>query len=237
MQDVSDRVERDNLVRRSVEGPAAPDVNVRISRRTRTNRRRPHTWVWAVAALGLALLAAMILHRPPQPAGAADNASPAEHDLLRRGKYLVTVAGCNDCHTPMKITPAGPVPDTDRLLSGHPESAKLPPAPSAYGPWTWTCSATNTAFAGPWGTTYATNLTPDKNTGTGIWTQDMFTKALKLGKHWGQPGARNIQPPMPWSNYAQMTDQDLKAVWTYLRSIPPIKNQVPDYEPPAQPGK
>jgi hypothetical protein len=78
--------------------------------------------------------------------------------------------------------------------------------------------------------TYSVNLTPDKNTGLGIWTEDMFVKAIKTGKHMGT--SRDIQPPMPWQDYRNATDEDLKAVFAYLRSVPPIVNRVPDYEPP-----
>ena len=194
-------------------------------------KRHPQSWVWAAALLAFALLAAMTLYRPARRVGAADNRD-ADHKLIERGRYLVTVGGCNDCHTPLKMTARGPVHDMDRMLSGHPEALKMPPAPKADGPWLWTGAATNTAFAGPWGVTYASNLTPDKNTGTGIWTQEMFVNALRLGKHWGQPGARSIQPPMPWANLAQMRDEDLRAIWAYLRSVPPVRNQVPDYQPP-----
>ena len=89
----------------------------------------------------------------------------------------------------------------------------------------------NTAFAGPWGISYSANLTPDKNTGLGIWTEDMFLKAMKTGKHMGT--SREIQPPMPWPWIGKATDEDLKAIFAYLQSIPPIVNHVPDYEPPA----
>ena len=152
-------------------------------------------------------------------------------DAAARGKYLVSIMGCNDCHTPLKMTPKGPVPDETRFLSGHPQEVKLPAAPAAKGPWLWQGSATNTAFAGPWGVTYAANLTPDVNTGLGIWTEEMFVKTIRTGKHWGV--ARGIQPPMPWFAYRNATDEDLKAVYAYLRTIKPVKNLVPDYEPPS----
>jgi len=70
------------------------------------------------------------------------------------------------------------------------------------------------------------------NTGMGIWTEEMFMKALRTGKHFGQ--SRPIMPPMPASAYGQMNDEDLKAVYAYLRSIPPVKNLVPDYQPPGK---
>jgi hypothetical protein len=116
----------------------------------------------------------------------------------------------------------------ERMLSGHPEQMKLPPAPKAQGPWVWSGAATNTAFAGPWGVTYAANLTPDKNTGLGIWDEQMFVQAMRTGKHWGQ--GRAIQPPMPWPALAKMTDEDLKSVFAYLRSVPAVHNYVPEYE-------
>lgn len=143
----------------------------------------------------------------------------------------MTILACNDCHTPFEMGPNGPQPDTKRLLSGHPESLTLPPPPAPVGPWIWMGAATNTAYAGPWGVTYASNLTPDTNTGLGIWTEDMFLKAMKTGRHVGT--SRPIQPPMPWPAYAQMTDDDLKAVFAYLHSVPGIANRVPEYQEPA----
>jgi hypothetical protein len=91
-------------------------------------------------------------------------------------------------------------------------------------------AATNTAFAGPWGVTFAANLTPDKNTGLGIWDEAMFVQTMRAGKHWGQ--GRPIQPPMPWQAYGKMTDEDLKSVFAYLRSIPAVHNYVPEYAAP-----
>ena len=102
----------------------------------------------------------------------------------------------------------------------------MPPATASSGPWAWSGAVTNTAFAGPWGISYAFNLTPDKNTGIGIWTEDIFIKTIRNGRHWGV--ARPILPPMPWQNIREMTDEDLRAVFAYLRSIPPVNNKVPD---------
>lgn len=148
-------------------------------------------------------------------------------ERVKRGQYLVTIGGCNDCHTPFKMGPNGPEPDMSRALSGHPEGLVMPPAPKmGDGPWVWAGAGTNTAFAGPWGVSYARNLTPENLTGTGIWTEDMFIQTLRTGKHWGV--SRPILPPMPWQNYAQATDEDLKSIFAYLRTVQPIKNQVPD---------
>lgn len=166
-----------------------------------------------------------------RPAAAAEVPSAGgAGERIERGRYLVTIGGCGDCHTPFKMTEKGPQPDMDRFLSGHPEQMKLPPAPKAQGPWVTFGAGTNTAFAGPWGVTFAANLTPDKNTGLGIWTEAMFVKALRTGKHWGE--GRPIMPPMPWQGYAKMTDDDLKAVFAYLQSLRPVRNYVPDYQAP-----
>jgi hypothetical protein len=146
---------------------------------------------------------------------------------VKRGQYLVTIMSCNDCHTPFKMGPNGPEPDMTRELSGHPENLKMPAAPKLpEGPWVWSGGATNTAFAGPWGVSYARNLTPEELTGIGIWTEEMFIKTLRTGKHWGV--ARPILPPMPWKFIGQATDEDLKSIYAYLRTIKPIKNEVPE---------
>jgi mono/diheme cytochrome c family protein len=155
---------------------------------------------------------------------------------VERGEYLVTIMGCHDCHTPKRIGPQGPEPDFSRMLSGHPEEPTLPPPPTLPpGPWVATASWDLTAWSGPWGISYATNLTPDENTGLGIWNEEMFVRALRTGRHMGT--SRPILPPMPWQLYATITDDDIKAMYAYLRSIPPIKNRVPDaviVEPPSK---
>jgi mono/diheme cytochrome c family protein len=146
-------------------------------------------------------------------------------EMVERGKYLVTIGGCNDCHTPFKLGPNGPEPDMTRMLSGHPQDVVMPAAAAPEMPWGWTGAITNTAFAGPWGVSYAFNLTPHEDSGIGIWTEDIFMKTIRSGRHWGV--SRPILPPMPWFNYREMTDDDLRAVFAYLRTIPPIHNRVP----------
>jgi cytochrome c553 len=158
--------------------------------------------------------------------GVAKPAKETKQAQIERGAYLVTVGGCNDCHTPLKMGPNGPEPDRARLLSGHPEGMVMPPAPKPSGPWLWSGAATNTAFAGPWGVSYARNLTPDRVTGLGIWNEEMFVKAMKTGRHMGV--SRPILPPMPWQNLQHMKEEDLRAVFAYLKSVKPIKNEVPD---------
>src|SRR5262249_14490473 len=156
----------------------------------------------------------------------------AAHDArVARGEYLVKVMGCNDCHTPLKMGEHGPEPDMSRMLSGHPEGFPVGPAPARQGPWVSSTAATVPAFAGPWGISYTENLTPDQNTGLGIWTEEMFVNAIRTGRHMGT--SRPINPPMPWPTYRFATDEDLKSLYAYLRTINPIVNHVPDYQPPV----
>ena len=160
-------------------------------------------------------------------------ASPVRaDDKLARGKYLVTVAGCNDCHTPWKVGAQGPEPDMSRMLSGHPEGMVLPAAPKPVGPWLVAAAATNTAWSGPWGVSYTANLTPDRDTGLGKWTLRNFDETIRTGRHMGR--GRPILPPMPIPMYKHFTDADLEAIYTYLQSIPAIKNRVPDPLPPGE---
>jgi mono/diheme cytochrome c family protein len=151
---------------------------------------------------------------------------------VQHGGYLVAAIGCNDCHTPLKMTERGPEPDMTRMLSGHPSAMKMTRPPKIEMPWGWAGSATNTAFAGPWGVTFAANLTPDQNSGLGIWTEDMFIRALRTGRHMGT--SRQIMPPMPWQALKNLNDEDLKSIYAYLRSIPPVSNHVPDLLEPHE---
>ena len=158
-------------------------------------------------------------------AGAAGVAAQAgTSDAVKRGEYLVRIGGCHDCHTPLKMGPKGPEPDTARMLSGHPSDLKMPAAPGPTGPWAWHGAASLTAFAGPWGVSYAINLTSDA-TGLRNWTEEMFVRAMRTGQHAGN--GRPILPPMPWQSLNAMTDSDLKAVFAYLKTVPPVHNIVP----------
>jgi mono/diheme cytochrome c family protein len=185
----------------------------------------------SLAALGAVALTALALTGPPHPKNAAADASGSDAQVAR-GKYLVTMMGCNDCHTPWAMTERGPEPDMKRMLSGHPQDFVVDKAPDlGKGPWTGAIAATNTAWAGPWGVSFTANLTPDPETGLGKWTVETFIAAIRTGKHEGQ--GRPILPPMPWPMYKNATDEDLRAIFAFLRSIPPIKNRVPTPIEPA----
>lgn len=186
---------------------------------------------------------------PPKPAakasdsealvqgkGVAAKAGASSEDLearIERGRYLVSAGLCNDCHTPTKMGPNGPEPDLERLLSGHPESLVMPPAPTLpEGPWVASVSATMTAWNGPWGTTFTANLTPDAETGLGQWSEQNFVDTIRNGRRMGH--GRPILPPMPVKVIANYTDDDLGAMFAYLQSLPPIKNKVPEPQAPIQ---
>jgi hypothetical protein len=153
----------------------------------------------------------------------------SEQELIKRGKYLVTISGCNDCHSPKMMTSHGPVPDTTRLLSGHPMDEPLPPIPQVQG---WVLfSMGQTATVGPWGASFSANLTPD-DTGIGNWTYQQFETAIRKGKFKGLEQGRPLLPPMPWEIYRNLMDEDLKAMFAYLKSLPPVRNNVPGPIPP-----
>jgi hypothetical protein len=161
------------------------------------------------------------------------NYSDNYENQVKYGKHLVTILGCNDCHTPKIMTAMGPVPDTTLLLSGHP--AKVPFSgvhlKEIEGKGL-AITSDQTAWAGPWGISYADNLTPDA-TGAGSWSKDQFFTAMRQGKWKGMKNSRDLLPPMPWQNFRNMTDEELSAVFAYLKSIKPIQNIVPPAAAPV----
>ena len=166
-------------------------------------------------------------------AGAAAQAQPTPLSAqIARGQYIVSTAGCHDCHTPWKMGANGPEPDMSRALSGHPAQLVMPPAPDlGQGPWQVAIAATNTAFSGPWGVSFTANLTPDAETGLGDWTLRDFMQTIRTGKRMGR--GREVLPPMPVPVYNNLNDADLASVYAYLRTIPAVKNRVPEPLPPA----
>jgi len=161
----------------------------------------------------------------------AEAAPPANKAQVERGRYLVASSGCHDCHTPFKMGANGPEPDMSRMLSGHPEQLVMPPAPTLPpGPWLMVAAATNTAWAGPWGTSFTANLTSDAETGLGKWTVNDFKATIRTGRHMGR--GRPVLPPMPVPAYNNMTDRDLEAIYAYLQTVPAIRNKVPEPLPP-----
>lgn len=163
-------------------------------------------------------------------------AEMSDADLVKRGAYLVNSIGCDDCHSPKIMTDQGPAPDPAKRLSGHQAGEVLPPITDKkmIGPGQWALFNMNlTAAVGPWGTSFAANLTPDAS-GIGEWSPEQFRKAIREGKLKGQDNGRALLPPMPWFNYKNLTDEDLNAMFAYLKSLPPVKNVVPAPIPPGQ---
>ena len=159
-------------------------------------------------------------------ASTADDAASTAASRIERGRYIVNSFGCQDCHTPLKLGPNGPEPDATRMLSGHSEGLVMPPAPKLpAGPWAVVVAATNTAWAGPWGTSFTANLTPDRETGIGTWTEQDFLDTVRSARHQGR--GRAILPPMPIQMLNNMTDEDLLSIFAYLRTVPAVKNKVP----------
>lgn len=195
----------------------------------KTNIRR-QAWTGAT----LAVLAATFVAATTMTA--ASGRAQAYTPSIERGAYKVKTTGCNDCHTPWTMGPKGPGPDMSRALTGHPADMKMPPPPVlGPGPWAWVAGATNTVFAGPWGVSFAANLTPDKETGLGDWTEEMFIKTMRTGLHQGK--GRPVLPPMPYFVIGAMTDNDIKDLFAYLQSLKPVHNRVPAPVDPPEPGK
>ena len=166
--------------------------------------------------------------------GIVEKQQPISQDsLISRGRYLVTVMVCNDCHSPKKMGPMGPEIDTARMLSGHPSGNPVAKAdPRLTDSWIL-FNQDLTAFVGPWGTSFAANLTSDE-TGIGNWTEAQFFKAIREGKYKGMDNTRPLLPPMPWQMYTNASDEDLRAIFAYLKSTPPVENRVPAPVPPGQ---
>lgn len=173
----------------------------------------------------------------PDPAknieGISEMPQPISQDsLVSRGRYLVTLMGCNDCHSPKIMTPHGPEIDSAHMLSGHPQAQALPQYDGATAKSWVLFSPGLTAMVGPWGTSFAANLTSDE-TGIGNWTEAQFFKAIREGKYKGMDNTRPLLPPMPWPMIAKASDEDLRSIFAYLKSTRPVENRVPAPVPPA----
>jgi hypothetical protein len=157
---------------------------------------------------------------------------PTAEQLVQKGEYLVTIMGCNDCHSPKKMGPQGPMVIAELMLSGYPAERPLLKVNAQAIKSGWMLMNEDiTSAAGPWGVSFAANLTSDQ-TGTGNWTEENFKRAIKEGKYKGLEGSRTLLPPMPWTNFATIRDDDVKAIFAYLKSTRPVKNVVPMPVPP-----
>jgi mono/diheme cytochrome c family protein len=188
--------------------------------------------VFSALAIGLAI--AVSCSNQPSGKPVAEEAL-SQDSLVKRGQYLVSVIGCGDCHSPKVMGPQGPMPAPGLELSGHPADLPVPKVDTA-DLRSWALfNHGNTAVAGPWGISFAANITGD-STGIGAWTEEQFFRAMKQGKYKGLENSRPLLPPMPWMNYTNMKDIDLRSIFAYLKSTR-VKNVVPAAIPPTQLGK
>jgi cytochrome c553 len=178
------------------------------------------------AALTLARVpaaSALVLGLVAAPTFAQSTGSIAAR-RVERGRYLAVIAACHDCHSP-KID-AQMTPDPNRSFSGRPQTTRPPVQGEEIR-----ASLDLTAWSGPWGNSYAANLTPDRETGLGgRYTEESFIRAIRTGK---KPEGEPLSPPMPWMVYRNMTDEDLKSLFAFLQTLKPVRNFVRASPPPV----
>lgn len=153
-------------------------------------------------------------------------------EIIEKGRIITEIFGCVDCHSPKIQEGEFLVNDPEKLFSGHPADNKLPQfSPDIIGPGKWRGLFTDsmTAWGGPWGISYAANLTPDKKTGIGRLSEDNFVSILNIGIHSNMN--RKLMEPMPWKEISELRDDDLKAVFQYLKTVKPVRNNVPESVP------
>jgi mono/diheme cytochrome c family protein len=135
--------------------------------------------------------------------GSLPTLASADDAQIARGRYLVTISGCSDCHTPGALLGA---PDMKRYLGGSDVGFAIPSA----------------------GVFVGQNLTPDKETGLGAWTDEQIIAALRTGK---TPDGRELSPVMPYPALSHLSDADAQAIVAFLKSLPVVSNQVKNFGP------
>lgn len=157
----------------------------------------------------------------------------SQEQKIERGEYLVATIGCADCHSPKRFGERGPEVVSGLEFSGFQQGQELPVVSHDALTKGWMLmNGDLTAAAGPWGVSFAANITSDE-TGIGNWSLEQFKTAMRKGKYKGLENARDLLPPMPWFNFAKLTDEDLEAMYVYLQSTKPVKNIVPAPIPPG----
>jgi len=156
-----------------------------------------------LVAAGLVTAAAAGFIVAPASQGSSYAAGSADADRVARGAYLTTTSLCNDCHTPGYLLGH---PDDSRHLAGTDVGFEIPGLGYFYGP----------------------NLTPDRDTGLGNWSEDEIVTALRTGV---RPDGRVLAPIMPWMTFASLSDEDAYAIAAYLKSLTPYRYE--DEPPPT----
>ncbi|TDN87141.1 cytochrome c [Salegentibacter sp. 24] len=155
----------------------------------------------------------------------------SKETIENRGKYLVEMIGCHDCHSPKRMGESGPELISELAFSGFNANSELPKINKQALENGWMLmNADLTAFVGPWGISYSANLTPHQ-TGIGSWNFEQFKRAMVEGKYKGLENARMLLPPMPWQHFKDVEEDDLKAIYAYLKSLEPVENIVPSPKP------
>lgn len=185
----------------------------------------------ATLACFLILLFSGCRHKPKaedQDTKVKKDTTMSQNQLIERGNYLVTtLGGCGDCHTPKNLSAQGTEPIQTLMLSGYRADSKLMAIDKNALKKGWLLFTPDlTAFVGPWGVSFAANITSDVS-GIGNWPEENFIRAMKQGKFKGIEGGRTLLPPMPWQNFATISDEDVKAIYAFLKSTPPVNNVVP----------
>lgn len=182
-----------------------------------------------LTAVGMAAIIAITTVACQSPAGETKPAeeTAAVEDPVKRGEYLVNTIGCDDCHSPKKMGPRGPELDLENRFGGHLSTHPIGPIDTAVLSKGWALFGPElTVAVGPWGISYAANISGD-STGIGNWTEEQFFRAMREGKYKGLEASRPLLPPMPWQNFAKLKDEDLRAIFLYLKSTKPVNNVVP----------
>jgi hypothetical protein len=158
----------------------------------------------------------------------------SKDSLIKRGEYLVSAVGCDDCHSPKKIGPNGLEIIPELRFSGFPNDGTVPPVNTAEVEKGWVLFAGDlTSAVGPWGQSFAANISSDAS-GIGNWSEEQFRKAIREGKYKGMDGTRPLLPPMPWFVYKNFSDEDIKAIYSFLQSTTPVENVVPAPKTPEE---
>ena len=185
----------------------------------------------------IALLPFLFLSCKNEPAPAVETIveviEPSAADVIAHGEYLVGIMGCHDCHSPKRMGEKGPEIIPELMLSGYPSERPIikfdnPMIKEGFAMF----YPDLTGAAGPWGVSFSGNLTPHE-TGIGNWSEAQFKRALTQGKSKGLENGRTLLPPMPWDGFAKLKDEDVHAIYSYLKSINPVENVVPA---PVSPG-
>ena len=189
---------------------------------------------FSIILILLALLANSCMNNTKKQSGTQQNnvkdttkTALSPDQMVKRGDYLVTLLGCDDCHSPKEMGPQGPQVIAASRLSGYPAFRPVMKADPALTKSEWILFNPDLTMAvGPWGTSFSANLTPDQ-TGLGSWTLDNFKTAIREGKFMGQENGRTLLPPMPWQDLKIMTDDDLSSVFAFLKTVTAVSNIVP----------